>query len=276
MLRLFSPAKVNLFLRVVSKRSDGYHELSSVFQTISLGDVLTFQRQVKDVLTCSDPQLPTDSSNLVLKATQLFRSKTGVDLHLRIHLDKRVPSQAGLGGGSSNAATTLWACNQLAGGVASTAELMQWSGEIGSDIPFFFSHGTAHCTGRGEEVLDLPASAKQKLWIVKPALGLATPEVYSRVRVSGTMQKSFSKLDKEMFLQGTLPYFNDLELAAFEARPELKEIKTSLFQSGFKTVLMSGSGSSFFCMGEGRLPHQTNVKVFSARFINRSPMQWYA
>ncbi|CUI17181.1 4-diphosphocytidyl-2-C-methyl-D-erythritol kinase [Candidatus Protochlamydia naegleriophila] len=276
MLRLFSPAKVNLFLRVVSKRSDGYHELSSVFQTISLGDVLTFQRQVKDVLTCSDPLLPTDSSNLVLKATQLFRSKTGIDLHLRVHLDKRVPSQAGLGGGSSNAATTLWACNQLAGGVASTDELMQWSGEIGSDIPFFFSNGTAHCTGRGEVVQDLPPTANQKLWIVKPALGLSTPEVYGRVRISQTSQEAYSNLDKEKFLQGTLPYFNDLESAAFEACPELKEIKAFLSQSGFETVLMSGSGSSFFCMGEGHLPHQTSLRAFSAHFINRSPIQWYA
>ena len=99
MLELFSPAKINLFLRVVSKRPDGYHHLSSVFQAISLGDTLHMTLHHKDVFTCTDPSLPTDRSNLVVKAVELFRQKTGLQHYYKIHLIKRIPAQAGLGGG---------------------------------------------------------------------------------------------------------------------------------------------------------------------------------
>ncbi len=114
MLNLFSPAKVNLFLRVVSKRADGFHDLSSVFQTISLGDTLTFELCDHDVLTCSDAKLPVNDSNLIMKAVKLFRRNTGFQSGFKIHLNKKIPTESGLGGGSSNAATTLWACQQLA------------------------------------------------------------------------------------------------------------------------------------------------------------------
>ncbi|KIC71855.1 4-diphosphocytidyl-2-C-methyl-D-erythritol kinase [Candidatus Protochlamydia amoebophila] len=268
-IRLFSPAKINLFLKVIGKRADGYHELSSLFQTISAGDILTFQRQTVDTLTCSDPYLPTDDSNLVLKAMRLFRSKTGLDLHLRIHLDKRLPSQAGLGGGSSNAATTLWACNQLAGEIVTTEELMQWGSEIGADVPFFFSKGTAHCTGRGECVNSLEPLAHCKIWIVKPPFGLSTPEVYKQLNFS---QPNENNNDYASFKEK--PYFNDLEASAFEIKPELKILKNTLLSSGFDTVLMSGSGSSFFCIGQGQIP--ASFKAFSAYFINRSSNRWYS
>jgi 4-diphosphocytidyl-2-C-methyl-D-erythritol kinase len=267
-MRLFSPAKINLFLKVVRKRGDGYHELSSLFQTISVGDILTFQRQTNDVLTCSDPNLPLDSSNLVLKALQLFRLKTGLDLHLRIHLDKRIPSQAGLGGGSSNAATTLWACNQLSGGIATIKELMEWGAEVGSDVPFFFSLGTAHCTGRGEHVTVLDSLPPTKLWIVKPEFGLSTPEVYHRFRIQAHNQ------EREDTILKTISYFNDLETSAFEIRPELQILKQNLLSSGFTTVLMSGSGSSLFCLGEGKIP--PSLKAFPAYYLNRSQKNWYS
>lgn len=126
MLRLFSPAKINLFLHIVSKRSDGYHELSSLFQTITLGDRLTIELSDKDQLSCSDPQLPIDSTNLVLKATALFRKKTGLNPFFKIHLDKKIPIQAGLGGGSSNAATALWGCNLITKANLSSHTLKEW------------------------------------------------------------------------------------------------------------------------------------------------------
>ena len=137
MLELFSPAKINLFLRIVSKRTDGYHNLSSVFQTLSQGDTLTIERHDRDLLTCTDPELPTDGANLVLKATELFREKTGLKHFFKIHLIKRIPTQAGLGGGSSNAATVLWGCDQLAQTKIALATLKHWGAEIGSDVPFF-------------------------------------------------------------------------------------------------------------------------------------------
>jgi 4-diphosphocytidyl-2-C-methyl-D-erythritol kinase len=275
MLRLFSPAKINLFLRIVSKRPDGYHNLSSVFQTISLGDILTIEPHIRDELTCTDPHLPTDASNLILKATELFRRKTGFKQGFKIHLIKRIPTQAGLGGGSSNAATTLWACNRLANINVPTITLKQWSAEIGSDIPFFFSQGTAYCTGRGESVYHLPPLVIRTLWIIKPQGGLSTSDVYQRLNFVNSMSKMPTQGDLEAFLSGSLPYFNDLEKPAFEMKPELYQLKTLLLESGFEVALMSGSGSAFFCLGQGTLPKQSDLTIFPAYFVNRTLFNWY-
>jgi 4-diphosphocytidyl-2-C-methyl-D-erythritol kinase len=277
MLCLYSPAKINLFLRIVSKRSDGYHNLSSLFQTVSLGDTLTIEPHANahDILTCTDPQLPTDASNLILKATHLFRHKTGLKISFKIHLIKRIPLQSGLGGGSSNAATTLWACNQLTKTNASLNTLKQWSSEIGSDIPFFFSQGTAYCTGRGESVYHLPALAPCPLWIIKPSEGLSTPEVYRRLNFTSSISEKILQRDLDDFLSGTLSYFNDLEKPAFEIKPELKKLKTTLLENGFKIALMSGSGSAFFCIGSGTLPTHPDLTIFPVYFMNRSLFDWY-
>lgn len=147
---LFSPAKINLFFRVLKKRDDGYHEIASLYQAIDLGDTLNITLNECDELSCSDPSLQTDESNLVLKAAALFRKKTALALYIKVHLHKQIPIQAGLGGGSSNAATTLWALNKLANCPASFQDLALWSCELGSDVAFFFSKGAAYCTGRGE------------------------------------------------------------------------------------------------------------------------------
>ncbi|MBA0848110.1 hypothetical protein Goshw_028466 [Gossypium schwendimanii] len=152
-LTLFSPCKINVFLRITNKREDGYHDLASLFHTISLGDVIKFSlspSKTKDRLSTNVSGVPLDDKNLIIKALNLYRKKTGSSNFFWVHLDKKVPTGAGLGGGSSNAATALWAANQFNGSVATEKELQQWSSEIGSDIPFFFSHGAAYCTGRGE------------------------------------------------------------------------------------------------------------------------------
>lgn len=275
-MRLFSPAKINLFLRIVSKRPDGYHNLSSLFQTISLGDILTVELHDRDLLTCTDPSLPTDASNLILKATRLFRSKSGLQNHFKIHLDKQIPMQAGLGGGSSNAATILWACNALTGGFLSIDSLKEWSVEIGSDVPFFFSEGTAYCTGRGENVLPLCSLKSSPLCIVKPQLGLSTPEVFRRLNFEASVSEQIIKSDLAAFLLGNLPYFNDLEKPAFEIRPELYQLKTELLKKGFEIVLMSGSGSAFFCLGHGQILPTPELFIYHAKYINRHPSSWYS
>jgi 4-diphosphocytidyl-2-C-methyl-D-erythritol kinase len=273
MLSVFSPAKVNLFLRVLGKRPDGYHELSTLLQTIDLGDTLYFQLEKDDSLTCTDLVIPLDTSNLILKAAHLFRNKTGFNGGLKTHLVKRIPIQAGLGGGSSNAATTLWAFNQLAGQIATIEELRNWSAELGSDVPFFFSTGTAHCTGRGECIFNLPVLSGSSLCIVKPCKGLSTPEVYRRFQQD--LSKKDPQNDLELFLAGRLNPFNDLEQAAFEVSPELKDLKIFLLKRGFETVLMTGSGSAFFCLGKGEVPSYPDLSVFYVRFLNRESSNWY-
>lgn len=153
-LKLKSPSKINLFLRILRRREDGYHDLASLFQAISLHDELNIsllpESAADDLFECDAPGVPTDRTNLVLRALDVYRKNTGRTEKFHIELNKFVPVQAGLGGGSANAATALWGANALCGSIASDEQLAAYGAEIGSDISFFFSSGTAYCTGRGE------------------------------------------------------------------------------------------------------------------------------
>ena len=182
--------------------------------------------------------------------------------------------QAGLGGGSSNAATTLWALNFLSGKPATETELAEWGAEIGSDISFFLSQGTAYCTGKGEIIRPLSPLKATSLWIVKPQMGLSTPQVYGKLEATTLLQRSPEKA-LASFFSGTPEYFNDLESSAFEILPELGEFKKKILSHGFSQVLMSGSGSSFFCVGDADLSNLHGYLTFKAQFLNRSPDSWY-
>lgn len=274
MLSLISPAKINLFLRILRRRPDGYHELASLFQAIDLHDILQIEVSDRDLLTCSDRSLPVDHTNLVSKAVHLFRSKTGISKKFVIHLQKNIPQQAGLGGGSSNAATTLWALNALCGNAKTAKELATWGAEIGSDVSFFLSQGTAYCTGRGEILREVAPLEHTSLWIVKPEKGLSTPLVYGKLNASQLKQRDPEEA-LSAFLSGTPRYFNDLEHPAFEVMPELAALKQKLFDGEFTDVLMSGSGSSFFCIGNGTLPDLPGCSTFKTEFVRRQPDGWY-
>lgn len=275
MLQLISPAKINLFLQILRRRVDGYHDLASLFQTISLYDHLTFSFAEQDELTCSDACLPTDSSNLIIKAVDLFRRKTGLKFGLKVHLEKHIPYEAGLGGGSSNAATTLWALNELHSRAYPLQDLMTWSAEIGSDITFFLSNGTAYCTGRGEIINSLNPLPKESLWIAKPAQGLSTPTVFKHLDLT---QLSLHDPERTLigFYNGRPLYYNDLEEPAFRIDPALHHIKQQLMEMGFHAVLMTGSGTAFYCLGS-KTPYQIpGVTFYPATFIRRQPGQWYS
>lgn len=273
MIKLASPAKVNLFLRVLRRRSDGFHELASLFQTIDLCDQLQMSFSDADELCCNVPKIPTNHSNLIWKAIDLFRKKTGRQFKLKILLDKQIPIEAGLGGGSSNAATTLWGINRLFENLVSSAQLSQWAAELGSDVPFFLSSGTAYCTGRGEVVRDLPSLGEQKIWIFKPQAGLSTPAVFNQLNID-----SVAKVDPEkclsLFFSGNPCYFNDLEEPAFKLMPALSQLKTELISMGFAHTFLTGTGTSFVCIGD---PKRSLPGVFQkqANFINRSLEKWY-
>jgi 4-diphosphocytidyl-2-C-methyl-D-erythritol kinase len=280
MRNFFSPAKINLFLRVLSRRPDGYHILSSVLQTLAFGDTLSFaiagDEVNEDILTCSDPLLPTNNSNLIKKAIDLFRRKTGAIARFRVHLDKKIPMQAGLGGGSSNAATTLWACNQLLGLQIPVTDLRTWGVEIGADVPFFFSEGTAYCTGIGEKVTSLQPLPKNAVTIVKPSIGLSTPEIFRRLHEGKIFEEQLGEKDLYHFSQGEMFLFNDLEQVAFKIHPELERLKNTLLKKSFSSVVMTGSGSSFACLGEADLAEMSSdVKVFATEFANRDRTRWY-
>ncbi len=261
-MKLRSPAKVNLFLHIQGKRRDGYHELASFIQAVSLFDEISASLSDVDSFFCSDPGLQ-NSGNLAVRARNLFRKKTGIFQPVAIFLKKNIPTEAGLGGGSGNAATVLWGMNRLFGDPAAETELQAWSAELGSDIPFFFSCGTAYCTGRGEVVQNIAPLAAQKLAIIKPETSLSTKEVYSHVKETSTKNSEFAL---RQFLEGEPCYQNDLEEPAFRLKPELKQIKQNLL-SCHAHVLMCGSGSSFFCLS----PEENE----SVSYINRRQREWY-
>lgn len=273
MLKLISPAKINPFLRILSKREDGFHELASLFQAVDLVDILTFQSASSDLFTCSNSNLPVDASNLVVKAVNLFRIRSGKTFPLHIHLEKHIPVEAGLGGGSSNAATALYALNQLSGKPFRDAELAALGAELGSDISFFFSKGTAYCTGRGEIVQDVELPLTSYI-LCKPSFGSSTPTVYKALKLN-----SCSTVDPLALLdsfQNNVPRFiNDLEPAAFAVYPALDVFKQTLLASGFESVLMSGSGSTFICKGVGKVavPHEFFKKVNG---LTRNIDSWYS
>jgi 4-diphosphocytidyl-2-C-methyl-D-erythritol kinase len=272
--------------------------LASLFQAVSFGDTLELsllsddQDATQDTFDCNMPGVPLDSSNLVLRALQLFREKTGCCSTTFFHanLIKQVPAQAGLGGGSANAATALWGANQLLGSPASLDNLIEWSGALGSDITFFLSRGTAYCTGRGEVMTNIepPLTAGTKVYIVKPNIGLSTPAVFkaldydklSTLDADDTLLPAFIKDLKSVPDE----YFvNDLEAPAFKVVPELQELKQDLLKHGFEHVLMSGSGTSIFCLGQPsdyksfreEFDNKKDVGVFESEFINRKEGEWY-
>lgn len=273
-LTLRSPAKINLFLRILGKRPDGYHELASLFQAVDLCDTLEFSLSDRDHLTCSDKTLPTDSSNLILKAAELYRRKTGLQSGLKVNLHKKIPIQGGLGGGSSNAATTLWAFNALNNNLVPLNDLTRWASEIGSDTSFFFSNGTAYCTGRGEQVLNQTPLDNRHFWIVKLPQGISTPQVYKSLDLDQLAMRD-PLIALESFSTSKPHYFNDLEEAAYKVMPSLKTVQSKLQDAGLKPIL-SGSGSSFFCIGEGAMPSLEGCESFRVRTLKRESSSWYA
>lgn len=278
MLTLFSPSKINLFFKLVDKRADGFHSIFSLFQSISLGDELQLALATKTLLSCTDPNVPLDNSNLVLRALAVFNEelqKRGREsLAVQMHLIKRVPIQSGLGGGSGNAATALWGFNELATRPLSEAELCALAGQIGSDAAFFFSRGSALCSGKGELIQELPTDLLGTVTIAKPCFGLSTPDVYKASQLELLPNCNLKELEQEA-LQGRYEPFNDLETAAFQLRPELLQIKRQLLALGFKRVVMTGSGSALVCFGHVDKPKLSGITFYPTHFISRTKRYWY-
>eukprot|EP01018_Ginkgo_biloba_P034954 Gb_35831 [translate_table: standard] len=243
----------------------------------------------KDSLTTNAPGVPLDGSNLIIKALNLYRKKTGSKQFFWVHLDKRVPTGAGLGGGSGNAATALWAANQFNGCLASIKELQEWSGEIGSDIPFFFSHGAAYCTGRGEVVKDIspPIPLYVPIVLMKPQQECSTAEIYKRFQLDKASPVDPLQLLEEITTSGISQELciNDLEPPAFEVLPSLKKLKQRVLgvnRGQYDAVFMSGSGSTIVGVGDAEPPQfiydddeYSDMFVSDAYFLTRKENEWY-
>ena len=264
MLTLEAPAKINLSLRVLRRREDGFHEIATRMAPVALADRLTLELLpgvASGVVefSCDDASVPADETNLAVKAVRALELHTGPLPAVRIHLEKRIPHGAGLGGGSSDAAAVLRGLNELLALQLSAETLAAAAAATGSDVPFFLSGSVCDCTGRGEVVTAVPDfSWRPRVLLLKPPFGVSTPEAYRRWKesreVTGLPYAAQQTPGGELL--------NDLERPAFEKYPVLGLLKARLLAcEGVTAALMSGSGSTVFAILE---PSANAAAVISA------------
>jgi len=255
-IQLRSYAKINLGLRVLGKRSDGYHDIWTIYQQVSLCDRLTLESGVGQIeVVCRSPGVASGSENLCWRAAAALQAATGSKHGVRITLRKRIPVGAGLGGGSSNAAVVLAALNELWGTGLSQAELVTLAAEIGSDVPFFIMGGCAVGQGRGEVLT--PIELPKRYWCVLaiPNVEISTRWAYSAGKFDLTKSEksvTFSCLAAELndFRQWPGLLANDFERVVFAAHPVVAQLKTELYREGGFYCSLSGSGSAVFGLFE--------------------------
>ena len=273
-----SPCKVNLLLNILGKRPDGFHELETVMYPINFCDQLVFSRSGQGIqLTCSDPSLPTDVSNLVHRAAVSFLQATGLDEGIRIHLEKKIPQAAGLGGGSGNAATTLLGLNELFNQPLEPGELHTLAAALGSDIPFFLQTKPALATGRGEKITSFdtfPALRGAVFLLIHPGFGISTAWAYQGLaRFPSALNGQPGRAEKLIqLLQGTnlaaagREFYNSLEAPALEKYPLLALFQEFLRANGAAVALMSGSGSTTFALVSGQSAAEGLAEKFKQKF----------
>jgi len=273
-----SGCKVNLLLNILSKRADGFHELETVIQPVAVFDRLSFSRNGSGIqLTCSEPSLPTDPRNLAYRAAELFLRGVKTKEGVRIHLEKRIPLAAGLGGGSANAATTLLGLNELFGQPLAADKLQLIAAFLGSDVPFFLQSQAALATGRGEQIQPLeflPALKGTVFLLIHPGFGIATSWAYQRLAWfpealnghPGRARKLVSLLQKDDLQAAGREFYNTLELPALDKYPLLAVFQDFLRSNGAAATLMSGSGSTTFAVVQGLAAAETLAERFKSRF----------
>jgi 4-diphosphocytidyl-2-C-methyl-D-erythritol kinase len=273
-----SPCKINLLLNVLGKRADGFHEIETVMQPVPLCDELEFKRGGSGIrLSCSEPSLPVDSSNLVHRAAAAFLQAAEVVEGVTIHLQKRIPVAAGLGGGSGNAANTLLGLNDLFGRPLSIEQLNRIAASLGSDVPFFLQNGPAFATGRGENIEPLgcfPALRGAFALLIHPGFGISTAWAYQALAKysvplenrPGRGQKLISLLRSGDLKTAAKEFYNSLEAPALNKYPLLALFQESLRSSGATATMMSGSGSTTFALVEGEKAAVALREKFMSRF----------
>lgn len=267
---VLAPAKINLFLQILGKREDGYHEIYSLIQAVDLYDSLTVTKSNSGIsLVCDDPSLPSDSSNLAWKAAKLMQDKAKMETGVSMELTKRIPYGAGLGGGSSDAAAVMKGINQLFGLELPAGQLAVWGAELGSDVPFFFSEGAALVSGRGEIVEPVEVFQEYFVLLIKPNFDISTKVAYQTLRLyltkfSAKGHISLKTSGKEFF-KTIHKLGNDFQTVVAHDHPELESCMTLLRDSGAAYVALSGSGSAFYGLFEQPLDFEF-MNMISSRF----------
>jgi 4-diphosphocytidyl-2-C-methyl-D-erythritol kinase len=246
-------AKINWRLRVIGKRPDGYHEIDTVLQTISLHDTITLSptNDHQITLVCDDRSLPSDATNLVGRAAIALQTRYGPNRGAYIRLEKRIPAEAGLGGGSSDAAVTLIGLSYLWETGASMKELLELAASLGADVPFFLHGGTAHGAGTGTEIIPSLDAETKFLLVLKPNAHVSSARAYeslnapSLTTIAGDtiLSSSLRERDRHKVPEELA---NDFEPVLLRREPEIERVKVALLKSGAEQALLAGSGSAVF------------------------------
>ncbi|MDR3071517.1 MAG: 4-(cytidine 5'-diphospho)-2-C-methyl-D-erythritol kinase [Endomicrobium sp.] len=280
-INIKAPAKINLFLEIVNKRSDGYHNLKSIMQTISLYDELSFESvnhmdHRKIFLKCNDNSIGTNETNIVYKTALAVKTYFNITKGAEICVRKKIPIGAGLGGGSSDAAATLKALVKLWNIKTTKTELEQIAVKLGADIPFFLTGGTALCEGVGEIVTQLKSIKKLNLVLVNPGYGISTAKVYKKIKFPLTNQKRIHTI-RYLVCSGFFSTqdafhscFNRLEEFVFPDYPEISKIKNILNGLGCVSF-MSGSGATVF----GIVGHNSKIEAIQHNLKKYNWKTWF-
>jgi 4-diphosphocytidyl-2-C-methyl-D-erythritol kinase len=269
-LRVSACAKINLGLWILGKRPDGYHEIATLFQQIDLKDEITVEKTPASIrITTDHPDLPSNEANLVFSAFRHFQNHVDLREGVRIHIVKRIPVGAGLGGGSSNAAATLLALNRLWNNPLSPETMNTVAAEIGSDVPFFLMGGTALGQGRGEKLTTLQGDRDYWIVLVFPGFSVSTSWAYREVKIALTKEEKFLNFRAlfERFSPREMKRYlrNDLENVVFQRHPELRVIKQAFYSRDAFYAAMSGSGSSIFGCFDNREVAEKTRSFFAKR-----------
>lgn len=264
------PAKINIGLEILFKRPDGYHELNTVFATVrSPSDLIEVSDASEFKLSSSDPTLATDGSNLIIKAVKAFAAAAGkAELPaIHLHLKKQIPTGAGLGGGSSDAAQAIHISNDYFGRPLSSSELLEVASWVGADVPFFVSgYQAAIGGGVGERLEEFDLKHQYGLLIVKPeGISVPTSLAYSRVRV---LHKQGTDIHDAISTHRWDSITNDFEPVIFAANPQLAEIKSTMLEAGAFFASMSGSGSAIYGLFDNKALADKAARIFSQQALS--------
>lgn len=277
-LERLSPCKINLLLNILGKRADGFHELETIMQPVGVCDRLEFSRRGNGVqLTCSDPRLPTDARNLAHRAASAWLEAAGLAGGVAIHLEKRIPLAAGLGGGSGNAATTLLALEELFERPLGMERLRSLAAGLGSDVPFFLQEKPALATGRGEIIEPCEPFAALRgahVLLLHPGFGVSTAWAYQNLArfpralhgEAGRGQRLLGLLGKTDARTAGAEFYNSLEAPVLEKYPVLGLYQEFLRANGAVAAMMSGSGSTTFALFSSRSAAERVVEPLKQNF----------
>ncbi|MBQ3528515.1 MAG: 4-(cytidine 5'-diphospho)-2-C-methyl-D-erythritol kinase [Clostridia bacterium] len=254
-----APAKINLYLDVVSKRVDGYHDIKSIMHTVSLADIVTVEKAPENIITLTSnfPHVPTDDKNIAYKAAKVFFEKANIKDGAKIHIEKHIPVSSGLAGGSTDAAATLKGLNQIYGEPFSKQQLLEIGATLGADVPFCILGGCAACEGLGDQMTTLPTLTAKYVMIVRGGEGISTPKAYSMIDQHfdalvncehGDYNAALDAVwanDIGKLISSAYNIFEEVILPIHSTAKRQKEI---LYEYGADFCMMSGSGPAIFAI----------------------------